>query len=244
MRTIYLERNALNKVRVTSGYDYYLFIFTKNNFEHSLVLNADECAGITVVEFTDGVDVTLDILGTWNLDVYGQEDYSNVDPDNATFIYTLSAKLIANTQGKVSILQSITGDELMSFIRNENINYPVYSNIDTFVDYIESTLNIQSTLTIETLTTSTTLNGDLGNYDQYYFIYSGASDIVITIDSDAFSDNGVLMYFEQASTGKITIVNGTGFSVLKPNAAGLTETSSTYDVIAVMKQTSTTIKVI
>ena len=67
-------------------YSYYLFVWTQGNCtEYSEIYTAEsDCA--------DGVfNINVNIpMGAYELNVYGQEDYSNTLPQNAEYISTLS----------------------------------------------------------------------------------------------------------------------------------------------------------
>jgi len=71
-------------------YSYYLFQYTRNNGceEFIDVITAVECDFYTFI-----VNVDLP-SGFWNLKVYGQDDYSNLNPANATFLFEDSARII------------------------------------------------------------------------------------------------------------------------------------------------------
>jgi len=64
-------------------YDYYLFVFTRNN-ECEIVKNiytAVECDFYTFIINEDLAE------GVWNLEIYGQDNYSNLNPNNAILLF-------------------------------------------------------------------------------------------------------------------------------------------------------------
>lgn len=67
--------------------DYYLFV-CRSNFEcedDSFVLTSDEVCG-AVRTFT--IDHNFNRKGHYTVNIYGQDSYSNLDPDLATLLYT------------------------------------------------------------------------------------------------------------------------------------------------------------
>ena len=64
-------------------YDYYLFVFSRNN-DCEVVKNiytAVECDFYTFIVNEDIAE------GVWNLEIYGQDNYSNLNPDNAILVF-------------------------------------------------------------------------------------------------------------------------------------------------------------
>lgn len=64
-------------------YDYYLFVFTKNN-GCEIVKNIYTAVECDFYSFIINEDLQG---GVWNLEVYGQDNYSNLNPDNAILVF-------------------------------------------------------------------------------------------------------------------------------------------------------------
>lgn len=65
------------------AFDYYLFVFTRNNGceDFRNIYTAVECDFFTFI-----LNENL-AQGFWKMEVYGQNDYSNLHTGNATFLY-------------------------------------------------------------------------------------------------------------------------------------------------------------
>lgn len=64
-------------------YDYYLFIFTRNN-GCDIVKNIYTAVECDFYSFIVNEDIAE---GVWNLEIYGQNNYSNLNPDNAILVF-------------------------------------------------------------------------------------------------------------------------------------------------------------
>jgi hypothetical protein len=64
-------------------YDYYLFVFTRNNGCEVVknIYTAIECDFFSFIINEDIAE------GVWNLEIYGQDNYSNLNPDNAILVF-------------------------------------------------------------------------------------------------------------------------------------------------------------
>lgn len=90
---ITLNANTDNEVIFfLEPYPYYLFIYTQRNgcLEISEVMvNDSNCTDYQL--FNVNVDLNS---GIYNLAIYGQDDYSNLNPDNSEFIREFKVKVI------------------------------------------------------------------------------------------------------------------------------------------------------
>jgi hypothetical protein len=79
-------------------YDYYLFTFTRGCDVYKNVYTSIECDFFTFIlnENIPG--------GTWRMQVYGQTDYSNLNPDNAEFLYEEICRVNGNGNGDAFII--------------------------------------------------------------------------------------------------------------------------------------------
>ena len=64
-------------------YDYYLFVFTRNN-GCDIVKNIYTAVECDFYSFIVNEDIAE---GVWNLEIYGQNNYSNLNPDNAILVF-------------------------------------------------------------------------------------------------------------------------------------------------------------
>ena len=64
-------------------YDYYLFVFTRNN-NCDIVKNIYTAVECDFYSFIVNEDIAE---GVWNLEIYGQESYSNLNPNNAVLVF-------------------------------------------------------------------------------------------------------------------------------------------------------------
>ena len=64
-------------------YDYYLFVFTRNN-GCEIVKNIYTAVECDFYSFIVNEDIAE---GVWNLEIYGQNNYSNLNPDNAILVF-------------------------------------------------------------------------------------------------------------------------------------------------------------
>ena len=64
-------------------YDYYLFVFTRNNV-CDIVKNIYTAVECDFYSFIVNEDIAE---GVWNLEIYGQNNYSNLNPDNAVLVF-------------------------------------------------------------------------------------------------------------------------------------------------------------
>ncbi len=71
-------------------YDYYLFVFTRGCEGYSNVYTSVECGFFTFI-LNENIPE-----GIFNMEVYGQNDYSNLNPANAEFIYEDICRVTGN----------------------------------------------------------------------------------------------------------------------------------------------------
>lgn len=64
-------------------YDYYLFVFTRNN-GCEIVKNIYTAVECDFYSFIVNEDIAE---GIWNLEIYGQNNYSNLNPANAVLVF-------------------------------------------------------------------------------------------------------------------------------------------------------------
>jgi hypothetical protein len=64
-------------------YDYYLFVFTRNN-GCEVVKNIYTAVECDFYSFIINENIAE---GVWNLEVYGQDNYSNLNPENAILVF-------------------------------------------------------------------------------------------------------------------------------------------------------------
>lgn len=71
------------------AFDYYLFVFTRKNGceDFRNVYSAIECDFFTFI-----LNENLE-QGFWKMEVYGQDDYSNLHTGNATFLFECSLRV-------------------------------------------------------------------------------------------------------------------------------------------------------
>jgi hypothetical protein len=89
---VVIDANIDTKVTLflEESFSFYLFQFTRNNGcdEFIDVFTAVEC---DFYSFIVNVDLPT---GFWSLKVYGQDDYSNLNPANATLVFEDMARII------------------------------------------------------------------------------------------------------------------------------------------------------
>jgi hypothetical protein len=79
-------------------YDYYLFIFTRGCQGFSNIYTSVECDFFTFL-LNENIPE-----GIWTMQVYGQNDYSNLNPNNADFLYEDICRVTGNGNGNAYII--------------------------------------------------------------------------------------------------------------------------------------------
>jgi len=95
-----IEANIDSKVILflNESYDYYLFIFSRGCYAYSNVYTSIECDFFTFI-LNENIP-----SGTWEMEVYGQSDYSNLNPNNADFLYRDVCRVNGNGNGGAYII--------------------------------------------------------------------------------------------------------------------------------------------
>lgn len=103
MINIYQNLDTKLTLFLEETHEYYLFVFTKNNgcTEVKNIYTAIECDFFSFI-----VNEDLEV-GTWILKIYGQDNYSNYNPENAILVFedNLRVNSIEDAGGNFLITQ-------------------------------------------------------------------------------------------------------------------------------------------
>jgi len=79
-------------------YDYYLFVFNRGCQSYRNVYTSVQCGFFTFI-LNENIP-----SGIFNMEVYGQNDYSNLNPENAEFVYEDICRVTGNGNGSAFII--------------------------------------------------------------------------------------------------------------------------------------------
>lgn len=103
-------------------YAYYLFVFSQNQgCREEKIVYSDESDCEDFQRFNVNVDLPS---GVWDLAIYGQEDYSNLNPDFAEFIKEEKARITNNCDECADLLLATPNGVYIITPLNQYIEIP------------------------------------------------------------------------------------------------------------------------